>query len=754
VSVKWLPVSVRTNVSVSTERQKLGAGEELSAAYCNPWEHLADELRLFDARVYLATLRRKERNGGLPADPLRSVIIGDQEIERAVEQLAGGWDDNAETFEDDEAASVRELLLRLQERIWDRRILSKSASVRLPLPRLTEAFGLNRFEELCLVMCMAADLDRRYERLFGYLQDDLTRNRPSIDLFFYLLDLTVSERVGARKWFSSDGPLLRHRLIRVTTPPGDPDAPFINRFLQIDERVASFLVGLEVIDARIDNLASITCAQGETECELPPDVEELVKYVGIHFRTRACAPLAVCLFGPDGCKKESAAAAICKGAAKTLIRVRAESLPEGAAGQDLLALLHRETKLTNGALFFQDPLANFVDPSAGQQGRLTIFSSLEKLPSSVAPGAQFLFSEMSLPDASARLLIWQTKLGSLNVAAGIDLLALASQFCLTETQIQMALEQALAHARHRHPERPMLTAADISAACREQATARLGSLARQIVPCQNWNDLVLPQQQMDQLREICERARFGQVVYNEWGFANSSTLGKGVNALFTGSPGTGKTMSAELIAGELGQELYKIDLSQVVSKYVGETEKNLSCVFREAQGSNAILFFDECDALFGKRSEVKDAHDRYANIEIGFLLQRMEEYSGVSIMATNLRRNLDEAFVRRLHFIVEFPMPDEANRLMIWQKNIPDRAPTEILDLEFLAKQFPLSGGSIRNIAVSAAFRSAAEGGALGMHHLAAATRREFEKMGRTCASSEFGPYAAPVSSDRESVKL
>jgi AAA+ superfamily predicted ATPase len=718
-----------------------------TAGYGSAWEHLADELRLFDARIYLATLRRREENAGLGADPFRSMVVGDQEIDRAVERLAGGWDDGVEEDEDGAVAGVRDLLLRLQEKIWDRRILAKSAGIQLPLPRLSEAFDLNRFEELCLVMCMAAELDRRYERLFGYLQDDLTRNRPSIDLFFQLLDLPVSEQVEARRWFGGEGALVRHRLIRVMTPPGDPGAPFINRFLQIDERVANFLVGHEEIDTRLREVASFAYEVEGTDCESASEVGRLVKYVAIHFRGRAHAgPLAVGLFGPDGPQKERAAEAISRAAGKRLIRVKSVSLQEGVAGQETLALLNRETKLANGALLFEQAAANFVDQWAGEPGRLTIFSSVDPLPASTAPGAQFFPTEMGLPDANARLRAWQLRLTGLNgMAAAVDPAQLASQFRFTETQIQTALEQALAHARRRNPEAPELTATDIYAACREQATPRLGSLARRIAPGHSWKDLVLPAEQTDQLREICDQSRYGQVVYGEWGFARSSALGKGVNALFTGSPGTGKTMSAEVIGNELGLELYKIDLSQVVSKWVGETEKNLSCVFREAQGSNAILFFDECDALFGKRSEVKDAHDRYANIEIGFLLQRMEEYSGISVMATNLRKNLDDAFVRRLHFIVEFPMPGEANRLAIWKKNIPPGAPVEELDLEFFARQFPLSGGSIRNIAVSAAFRAAAENTALGMRHLTAATRREFEKMGRVCAAAEFGEYAGLV---------
>jgi len=222
-------------------------------------------------------------------------------------------------------------------------------------------------------------------------------------------------------------------------------------------------------------------------------------------------------------------------------------------------------------------------------------------------------------------------------------------------------------------------------------------------------------------------------------------LGKGLNVIFAGPSGTGKTMSAGIIAGELRMDLYKIDLSTVVSKYIGETEKNLERIFTEAGESNAILFFDEADSLFGKRSEVKDAHDRYANIETGYLLQKMEEYDGIVVLATNLRKNLDEAFIRRMHFIIEFPFPEEEDRYEIWRRVFPKAVPLgEDVDLRFMARQFKMSGGNIKNIALAAAFLAAGdeqENPTIGMNQLIRATRREYQKLGKLCTESDFGPY-------------
>jgi SpoVK/Ycf46/Vps4 family AAA+-type ATPase len=270
----------------------------------------------------------------------------------------------------------------------------------------------------------------------------------------------------------------------------------------------------------------------------------------------------------------------------------------------------------------------------------------------------------------------------------------------------------------------------------------LSNLARKIEPHYRWEQLVLPSDQLQQLRELANQVKHKNLVMEDWGFSGKLSLGRGLNALFAGPSGTGKTMASEVIANELGLDLYKIDLSAVVSKYIGETEKNLNRIFTEAEHSNAILFFDEADALFGKRSEVKDAHDRYSNIEIAYLLQKMEEYDGITILATNLRQNIDEAFTRRIRFIIDFPFPKEEYRLGIWKGIWPKSTPLEAnIDLEFMAAQFELSGGNIRNIALTAAFSAANNGKAVNMKHLIHAAKREFQKMGKICVSGDFGIY-------------
>ena len=281
---------------------------------------------------------------------------------------------------------------------------------------------------------------------------------------------------------------------------------------------------------------------------------------------------------------------------------------------------------------------------------------------------------------------------------------------------------------------------DIDAAVRRLAAGRIDRLARRVRPERTWDDLVLPADQLAQLKELAARYRNRATVYGGWGFRPAPSAG--VVALFAGPSGTGKTLAAEILAGDLALELYKLDLAAVVSKYIGETEKNLDQVFDAAAAGNVVLFFDEADALFGKRTEVSDAHDRYANLETAYLLQRLESYDGVVVMATNLSKNIDTAFLRRLHAMVEFPVPEEAERHRLWERNLMPGAPVNDVDLDFLAHQFTLTGGSIRNAALTAAFLAAEAGTPITMATLVLGLSREFQKLGRLVPATDFGPYS------------
>ncbi|MCP4216790.1 MAG: ATP-binding protein, partial [bacterium] len=362
----------------------------------------------------------------------------------------------------------------------------------------------------------------------------------------------------------------------------------------------------------------------------------------------------------------------------------------------------------------------------------------------------FLEIPLETPSFTVRKRLWDLVLnGRRSTSPGVDSAGMAAKFRFTGGQIFDAARDARKSAKIRsdsNGEIPLPTPDDFATGCRAQCNRKLSELARKITPHYIWSDIVLPHDEFQQLSEMCSYVKYRHVVYNDWGFEDKISLGKGLNILFSGPSGTGKTMAAEIVANELKLDFYKIDLSCIVSKYIGETEKNLGKIFKEAETSNCILFFDEADALFGKRSEVKDSHDRYANIEINYLLQKMEEHEGIVILATNFRKNIDDAFSRRMHFALDFPFPDQEYRKNIWEKIFPSDTPKSFdIDYEFLAKQFQLAGGSIKNIALNAAFLAAGNSGNVDMFHIVHAAKREYQKMGKLCTQSDFGKYYESV---------
>jgi ATPase family associated with various cellular activities (AAA) len=326
-----------------------------------------------------------------------------------------------------------------------------------------------------------------------------------------------------------------------------------------------------------------------------------------------------------------------------------------------------------------------------------------------------------------RAQLWRQQLGPL--ADEVDVGDIAAQFIFGPTQVAAAINSA--HATARLGDGPPVES-DLRRGARLQNAAGLERLARRIEPAVSWPDIVLPEKSVNQLRELAIRARHRERVLSDWRMRPGGGRGTGVTALFAGESGTGKTMAAEVIAADLGLDLYAVNLATVVDKYIGETEKNLERIFTEASNASAVLLFDEADAIFGKRSEVRDAHDRYANIESAYLLQRMETFDGVAVLATNLRANIDEAFTRRLDMVVDFPMPDEAARLALWQCCFAGPVPArEDLNLQFYARSFPLSGGNIRSAAITAAYLAAGSESAIGDAHVTAAIQQEYRKLGR-----------------------
>jgi hypothetical protein len=565
---------------------------------------------------------------------------------------------------------------------------------------------------------------------------------------------TAEEQLSARALLNANAPLRHYRLIEML----DDGAalPWLSRSLRIDERVAAFLIGDQAIDSRL--IRYLTPLQAGLTAGAPTQdasAKQLANWLrGLHVGQK---PL-IYLHGARQAGADALVQATTHRLGVDVLTVDAELLSEtGADFESLLFLLFREGILSRSTLYLRNLDRALEQPNGASRYRallrcLTDMGSIVFVSGDVAwcwqlPTEPGMLRIVEIQPATVAEQMHEWQVASHRQFSDSDLHRLISLHPLPAGAVRDVWRMAKAVAVSSDDGQSQPTLAQLQRACRTRAGTPVSSMARRLDPKHAWEDLVLPTSQLEQLHAICAQARHSSVVFGAWCFDRKMSLGKGLNALFSGPPGTGKTMAAEVIALELGVDILKIDLSQVVSKYIGETEKNLRQLFDQAASANAILFFDEADALLGKRSAVKDAHDRYANTETAYLLQKMEEYPGITILSTNLRQNMDEAFTRRMRFIIDFPFPEEADRLRIWQTVWPQEVPlADDVDLPARARQFRLSGGGVRNVALSAAFLAADQGAAVCMQHLLNATKRELQKMGRLVNDDEPRTHARSAS--------
>lgn len=637
-----------------------------------------------------------------------------------------------------------------------------------PLAWLQQTFDLREFDLDVIVIALASEVDLRYERFYAYLQDDVTRKRPTVDLALNLLCADVTEKWRRRIHFSPAAPLIRYGLLRLVADPYQTQAPQLSHFLKLDEQVTRFLLEQPGLDEELASFCQLISTQTNLE-EIPllPKIKQGLQKLALQTISQK-QPLYL-YFRGDCDTGQHLAAAIATFTNRPLLVANFSQISENKwefnkqiqrlrreAGFQwaVLYLENIDTLSPERQTFIQSQLFTNLLPSSDiviLTGQLPWTSLPQYSPEVI----DIIEVALEIPDFSHRRAYWQSQLAQAKIEIASPMLdELAERFYLTFPQIKRAIATSSSQARWYSAtgERQEVTIHDLFAATRSQSGHDLATLTRKIQPRQTWFDLVLPPKQQQQLQAICHQVKYRRLVYNEWGFARKLSLGKGLSVLFSGPPGTGKTMAAEAIANQLQLDLYKIDLSQVVSKYIGETEKNLDRIFTAAENANAILLFDEADAIFGKRAEVKDARDRYANLEVAYLLQKMEEYTGISILTSNIRQNMDEAFTRRIRFIVTFPIPDEAARLQIWQGIFPQQMPlAEDMNLPLLAKQFQITGGSIRNVALAAAFLAAAEEQTVNMAHILPALRQEFQKMGQLIDEAEFLPFTIVRSNSHDS---
>ncbi|WP_447602832.1 ATP-binding protein [Nitrospira sp. Nam80] len=653
---------------------------------------------------------------------------------------------------------------RLREEI-DELSLDADSIRDLRLLQLSQLFELSTAERDILLLCLLAELDDRYRRLFGYLQNDASRQSLQVELITQMLPVSVLGGGVGRDLFSPTGRLLANRLIVMSTDAsGQESLPL--RSVRIDDRIASYLLGSAGVDPRLTDIVRRGHAGAVPRLHARPETLAFFQRLPAALRMsleEKNEGVRLLLLGPDSRLAAKAARATCRALDIPLLEFDVRGGLRGSAPWELLVdLAYRDARLCGASLFFygcetilaaeQDRVRwEYLAQVACRFTGLTIAEAdSSAFPRGVVSDAQFWQVDLPPPDYDTRKEIWLAKLPdpvdlSLTEEERVRLAAdLANAFQTTEAQIEDAVAGAWHVARRDKPIAAHIGAGHLFEACRRQAGKRLVAFAQRIEPTRTLtvDDVVLPEPNKRQLLDLRNRIRYHRELLHGTGLDQTMRLAKGLLALFAGSSGTGKTMAAEALANGHGVDLYKVDLSAVVSKWVGETEKNLSRIFAEAEASNGWLFFDEGESLFGTRGDIKQAQDRLLNLEVNYLLQRIEEFSGVVILATNLRQNIDNAFIRRIHAYVEFPQPNAQLRAGIWKKLMPASIRRDVDDQQLgkLAALFDLSGGHIRNAILDALFRSCAtEDRMLTLRHLVAGIAREYQKLGRPITSAEFG---------------
>lgn len=701
---------------------------------------LENELAWLDLLLHREILRLRTRYQ-LSLDEFRGLYISDQQVDDLLQEEASV--DRHETSLESLSEQARRLRVQNRERL----------DAQSPWFRLCEILGLSALEENLLLLVLAPELDPKYETLYAYLNNDVSRKRPTHDLALRLFCETDEARLEMRRVL-----LPRERLYSrgVLLPNTFNEAPsaWLGLGISISPVVCDFLLGMPP-GGRMPSYAGFHAHDRQQTYEALPGA---LRRLPTMLRAKHTDPMPWLVFnGRNGSGRNAAAAAVAGALGKPLIRVDLQAaIRDGGFSQALQAILLWQC-LTDALLCFAGlehlfdqtgtPLAEATGPIARLQetDSLLCFTGDEATSwRKLLPWDRVLAFNLDEPAEKYREMLWNRQIQQTGlVAASDNVTAVAERFALTPGQIGEAVRWvSQMHCLRGGNGDARLSESLLFEAARTCSSGHFGRLAVKVEHRYGWRDLVLPPAVMQQVEEVASAIRHRRRVYVEWGMAQRFDGAGGLKVLFSGASGTGKTMTASVLAGDLGLDLFRIDLSGIVSKYIGETEKNLDEIFRTARATNAILFFDEADALFGKRSEVKDAHDRYANIEVAYLLQKMEEYDGVVILASNLSKNIDQAFSRRMHYVVEFPLPDETLRERLWQGMLPADLPLEEgVDLAFLARQFRFAGGDIKNIVLSAAFLAAPGDGGITMETLLQATARQMIKQGNMPSANEFKHY-------------
>lgn len=611
---------------------------------------------------------------------------------------------------------------------------------------LSACFGLKEVEKDALLLMFAPEINPKYERIYSYIQDDLNKKFPTISLFSSLLagsDLNDDSKIP--EYFDEDFTLRKYRLIRFVDASNQNS--FYNRQIRLDHSILKYILGQPSLDGSIRSFSRLITRANKDRAN--PENLELADKISKELDNRKSFILH--FHGRSDMDKKLAAVEIASELGWNILEVNAALAPSGFIfDEDILNVIFRDALIT-GSLVLIDNYDSVIKednyPLSEKElfrrlddfSWLTFISTTKRWIPKAIPRNHIIWNRhFKSPEKKELIRLWKEHLNDFegNLGNGISM-KLSNLFKFTNDEISGVVHLL----KSRKIAGETINEKVIYEACRERVSARFDHLAQRMKMPYGLDDIVLPDSQRELLKDVISYFKHQSRVFESWGF-KKFFMSQGLSVLFTGPPGTGKTMAAGIIANQMGLDIYRTDLSHIVSKYIGETEKNLSKVFEAADGAGVILFFDEADALFGKRTDIKDAHDRYANIEVSYLLQQIEESDFPIILASNFRNNLDDAFIRRLRFIIDFPFPSEELRKKIWFKIFPESSPlAEDIDVDLIANNFKLSGANIRNAALSSAFFAAEKADEIKMKFVVKGIKRELLKMGKSYKTSDFGPY-------------
>lgn len=725
---------------------------KINEPYDNQWALVSDFTALLDLRLYYLYKYHMWVGPENHMNKMLGMVVTRQEFEQNLvkaNDFIVGINLEEEEIEDIDA---------IDEYFQSRMKATQERDAQIPLCQLIRVFKLNTFLTNCLLLGLVSLVDKKYEKIFIYLQDNMTKSIPTAESAIKLFAPPYDKVVDYMDYFNEQSFFSKFIL------EAEAEKTFLEMPLRLKKKIVDFLLSSDKTDNGLQNKNQTSEANGvftqiysNQEPLQPPymnenNIEGICKIIK---NSSDDITNIIYLNGETGNGKKFIVKQVMHEISSKIIFVNVEYMLEENLKDKMLEVIG-EAILEEAYLCFTS-----FEYLLEDENKKELFLFLDLLNENISYIKKHIFITsnknwndtklprsfvkinipLEMPTENERLVLWNEFSKEASFKEKVDIEELATKFRFTIGQIKSSIEQA--EGLRKAYSLQFIDTELIHKCCYEQVVTSLSTLGSKIEPSYNWEDIVLPQDQLEILKQACMRVKYKHTVYYKWGFDKRVTYGKGLSMLFAGPPGTGKTMGAQVIAHELHMQSYKIQLSQVISKYIGETEKNLEKIFREAKNANCILFFDEMDALFGKRSEVKDSNDRHANIEVAYLLQQMEEYDGIIIMATNLLQNIDDAFMRRINYIINFPFPDENIRLNLWKKLLDVNAPVaDDLDLKFMANQFKVAGGNIKNIVIGAAFLAASEGSSISMKHLLKSAVQEQRKNNIIIVKEDLKEYA------------